>query len=334
MKASGSPSLDSSSINDNLLAQVARYTDGLVIVSNLADEILWVNKSFVERTGYSLREVKGKKPREILRGPDTNSEAAEGIDQAYQQGTAYECELLNYTKEGEPFWLHLAMNPVTGDDDNVKHFISIGHEITQRKKKEQELKEAKDRAEKFAREKQDIISILSHDIKSPLTSITGSIELLKAEDPRDDQLELVKVMQMASRNIEKLIGNMLGIAKIESGEFAISPEEVNLHQLVREIVEPLKVQAQSSGNELILKFDGNFKGNYQIDPLRFSQLLNNLLSNAIKFTDDGKITVIVNEMEKIQDGSEIQIEVRDTGCGISEESRKRFFQNLNKLMIR
>lgn len=328
--SSGIPSQKRSSISDSLLAQVARYTDGLVIISDINDDILWVNQSFKERTGYSLEEIKGKKPREVLRGPDTNSGAADGIDTAFLEGSRYECEILNYTKGREPFWLHLAMNPVTNEEGQVEYYVSIGNEITERKKKEQELNEAKERAEKIASEKQDLVSVLSHDIKSPLTSIVGAMELLQAEDPSDDQQELLDVMQMAADNMQKLIDNMLGIAKIESGEFAISPREVDLHQLILEIVEPLKVQAQSSNNVLSLDFDDSLEGHFQVDPLRFTQLLNNLVTNAIKFTKDGTIKVIVNERAKSRDGSEIQIEVRDTGCGISEESQDKIFSKFKQ----
>lgn len=325
MQLPSAPSDIDLSVDANLLAKVALYTDGLIIISDSQDHILWVNQSFIERTGYTLDELQGKKPADVLRGSKTNSKVATEIDKASKEGAEFEGEILNYTKDGEPFWLNLTMNPIKGEEGETDYFISIGKEITARKQKEKQLKKSKERAERIASEKQDIISVLSHDIKSPLTSIIGSIDLLKDESLSHDQLELLNIMMDASKNMERLVENMLEMAKIESGDFPIFPKTINLHELLNEIINPLKVQAHSSENELTLAVDDNLKGDFKVDPLRFSQVINNLVSNAIKFTDNGKIEVTVTEVDSTPRKSDINIEVKDTGCGISKEAQQKVF---------
>lgn len=319
-----------SSVSTDLLAKVALYTDNYVIISDRQDRIIWINDSLVEKSGYSLEEIKGKKPGEVFRGEATDPDVAEAIDEAYRRGKEFECDIINYNSEGEPFWVNLAVNPVQGPGGAIEYYISIGRDITLQKKRSRKVEEARQKAEQMAREKQKIVSILSHDIKSPLSSILGSIDLLRDLVEGEDASQLLDVMHIASDNMMNLVKNMLEISRIEAGKFAINAEPADLKQLVLTTIQPLRVQANTTNNELVLEFDEALEGKYLIDPIRFSQLVNNLVNNAIKFTTDGRIRLVLKKLDGTGGSTRIRMEVHDTGSGIARDKQEAIFSRFNQ----
>lgn len=315
-----------STISESLLAKVAMHTDGLIIISDHNDRIVWVNQSLMKRTGYELHELKGQRPGNIFRGPATDPDTAKAIDQAYREKTEYECEILNYTNEGEPFWVHLTMNPI----ENSDYFISVGKDITDRKEKQQKIKQAQLEAEKNARDKQDIISVLSHDMKSPLTSMLGSIDILKEMGLNQEQLEVLDMMELASNNMLRLVNNMLEMSKIESDSLSITPEGCNLKTLFDEVTAPLKMQAQTVGTTMHRECDEELDKEVLIDPVRFSQVINNIVSNGIKFTEKGTIDIVLKALNQEDSHIAIQLEIHDDGCGIAGNEQKKIFKKFEQ----
>lgn len=315
-----------SAISESLLAKVALYTDGLIIISDQHDRIVWVNESLMKRTGYQLHELKGKRPGNIFRGAATDPDTAKAIDRAYRRNKEYECEILNYTKGGEPFWIHLTMNPIEGSD----YFISVGKDITDKKEKQRRIKQAQLEAEKKAREKQDIISVLSHDMKSPLTSMLGSIDLLKGNNLKKEQVQVLDMMELASNNMLRLVNNMLEMSKIESDSLSITPKDCNLKTLFDDVTGPLTLQAQTVGTIIHRECDEELDKEILIDPVRFSQIINNIVSNGIKFTDQGTIDIILRSLSQENNHIAVQLEIHDDGCGIAGDEQKKIFKKFEQ----
>jgi methyl-accepting chemotaxis protein len=113
-----------------MLSLVANETDNAVIISDAEGFVEYVNKGFERLTGYSLLDVKGKKPGHVLQGKETNPETVEKIRTHLRERTAFYDEIMNYTKEGKPYWTSLSINPVFNKDNVLVNFIAVQADIT------------------------------------------------------------------------------------------------------------------------------------------------------------------------------------------------------------
>ncbi|MEC7816707.1 MAG: PAS domain S-box protein [Pseudomonadota bacterium] len=122
-----------------MLSMVANETDNAVIITNPERKIVYVNQGFTQLTGYSLEEVKGQSPGELLQGPHTDPDTVEKIRHKLRHNEPFYDEILNYNNQGEPYWVSLAINPVFDDHQRLTHYISIQANVTQTKEQSLEF---------------------------------------------------------------------------------------------------------------------------------------------------------------------------------------------------
>lgn len=123
------------------LSLIAEQTESAVLITNAAGEIEWVNKSFERITGYTLNEVKGRKPGSFLQGPDTNNETARYMKQQFAKGERFRCEILNYKKDGRHYWASLQGQPLRNKYGKIIQHFAIHEDITRQKELELALEE-------------------------------------------------------------------------------------------------------------------------------------------------------------------------------------------------
>lgn len=126
------------------LSEVANQTTNAVVITDLAGKIEWVNEGFNRQTGYTLNEVKGLKPGQILQGPETDQSTVEVMHMALAKRQSFEVEVLNYSKNGDSYWVRIFCNPLKDDHDDIKGFIAIETNIDAQKFNEKKLKESSD----------------------------------------------------------------------------------------------------------------------------------------------------------------------------------------------
>ena len=122
-----------------VLATVADKTFEAVIITDRDGKIEWINNGFTNITGYSLLEVKGKKPGEILQGPETDRTTVSKIREKLKEKKIFKEEILNYHKDGHKYWLSLSITPVLDANNNVEKFIAIESDITEQKEQQERL---------------------------------------------------------------------------------------------------------------------------------------------------------------------------------------------------
>ncbi len=122
-----------------LLAAVAAHTDNAVIITDAEGKAIWVNRGFEKLTGYTLEEVKGKVPGRLLQGPDTDPNTVARIREKLRRKEPFVEEILNYSRDGRPYWLRLYITPLTDELNQVTHFMAIELDITEDKKRIQQL---------------------------------------------------------------------------------------------------------------------------------------------------------------------------------------------------
>lgn len=240
-----------------------------------------------------------------------------------------EYRVLTRDKNGHRMdWVE-AQAAVDKRDENGKPITLVGSSlvITQRKKMEYELIDARDKAEESNRLKSAFLANMSHEIRTPLNAIVGFSGLLNTAEEAAEREEYVRIIENNNELLLQLIGDILDLSKIEAGtlEFAETPVDVNA--LIKETIKTMQLRAEDKGLTVRLK-DSLPDCIIKTDRNRLSQLLINLTTNAIKFTEEGGISMGYTAQRK--EGM-LRFYVTDTGCGIPQEKQADIFMRFVKL---
>ncbi|MDS4019741.1 MAG: ATP-binding protein [Candidatus Competibacter sp.] len=189
----------------------------------------------------------------------------------------------------------------------------------------EELRQARDVAERASMAKSEFLAHMSHEIRTPLNAVLGLAQVLNREPLRADQRDMVERIQTAGRSLLAIINDILDLSKIEAGELRLEPRPFDLAGVVTQLQSLMGETASTKG--LILDVAGLAEplGPLVGDILRLEQVLVNLVGNAIKFTERGEVTLQVQICETGATWARLRFEVRDTGIGIAPEALARLF---------
>lgn len=193
-----------------------------------------------------------------------------------------------------------------------------------------ELEEANIKLKELDRLKSMFIASMSHELRTPLNSIIGFTGILLqrlAGELNEEQERQLRIVQKSAKHLLDLINDIIDISKIESGEIKISIEDFSMSELVKEVCESIRLEAEKKNLEMIEKIEeGIF---IRSDRRRVKQILNNFVSNAVKLTDKGRVEVNLSRRN-----GNIYVSVSDTGPGIMKEDLERLFEPFNKILIK
>lgn len=300
---------------------IANMNLGLVEVNN-HDEILMINQSFSEMSGYSENELIGKKGREIfLQDLDSSTIERENLKREKGESNSYELKVKN--KNGEQkHWL-ISGAPNYSLNGEVIGSIGIHLDITEFKTLEAQKESILKELEKRNEELHEYAHIVSHDLKSPLRSIDALVSWIKTDnDGKLDEITLQNfdMIETTLETMEKLISNVLEYSS--AGSQSQKEEKVNLNLLIKELVKVLYVPENISVN--ILNNLPLVKG----DRTKFQQLFQNFISNAIKFCDKENGFI---EIDYKDEGTYHQFSIKDNGIGIEKKYHDKIFQIFHSL---
>ena len=171
-----------------------------IIITDTEGTILWVNTAFELTTGYSLQEVTGQKPGALLQGPDTSPAAIEIMRNAIRDAEGFNLEVVNYTKNKVPYWVHIDCSPLFDHDEHLG-FIAIESDITEKRDREEKL---------IAKNNflQDILQDMSHEMRGPVASILGLNAAIKVTPSMEEKLEMFDLLNDCARELDKIFLQM------------------------------------------------------------------------------------------------------------------------------
>jgi PAS domain S-box-containing protein len=230
-------------------------------------------------------------------------------------------------KDGRIFERYTA--PVVSSQDEYFGRVWFIRDITERKRREEGLREQNRKLQELDALKSNFVNAISHDLRTPLTSIVGYAEFLEdavggALTPM--QQTFVQQIQRNASRLERLVDDLLDFARMDAGTFKLSPKEADLGALAREVLGSLRPIADEAGVTLEDRLPGQPLVAW-LDPSRIERILMNLISNAIKFTAAGGRVEVSAQVQ----GERIRCAIRDTGIGIPPQDLMKLFQRFSQL---
>ena len=318
--------------NDLLAHAIESSTVGITIADAREDDLplTYVNKAFLDITGYEKHEVLGRNCR-FLQGQDTCEKAVNKIREGVRDEKNISVEILNYRKDGSPFWNIFMLSPVRNEDGDTIAFTGVQQDVSARKKYEQELRKARREADAANQAKSEFLANMSHEIRTPMNGIIGTASLLKNRINDSKELHYLDIIMNSGDQLLTIINDILDFSKIEAGELRLSNEKFSLSNTVKGVYELFRNQAESKNLDFSFHIDSDIPEYCIGDSGRLRQVLTNFLSNALKFTAKGSVKLSVKLIEKSDKDIRVIFKVTDTGIGIREEKKRDLFQKFSQV---
>ncbi len=203
--------------------------------------------------------------------------------------------------------------------------VTLVNDITDLKRDAQALADARDAAEAANAAKSLFLANMSHEIRTPLNGVIGLAQALSQTELKPDQREMLDLMQSSSRMLLTLLGDILDLARIESGRLSLEDEAFDLKAAVHEAADLYRASAVAKGLSLIVEVCDDCPGWIAGDVVRLKQVMCNLVSNAVKFTESGLIKLEAQCGPDVDGAPTLRVAVSDTGIGFGPEQRERLF---------
>jgi len=298
-----------------------------IAISTLDGKYVDVNDMLCEMLGYSREELIGKTVVDIkIMSASDRENVAKELE--VNAGFISNAEIQLHTKDGGTRDLLLSIKPISLH--GIPHHLSIGIDITKRKRAEEGLLKAKRAAETANIAKSEFLANMSHELRTPMNAVIGFNEILLETELSDKQRHYAEIVQRSGGALLDIIEDILDFSKIEAGKLELDILDFNLLSLVEGFSETMALRAHNKGLKLFCIVDPDVPLFLRGDPGQLLQILNNLAGNAIKFTSEGKVVIHVS-IESQKDGEvKLYFSVTDTGVGIPEDKTKLIFEKFTQ----
>ncbi len=286
---------------------------------------LRVNSAICEIVGYDETTLMTKTFQDITHPEDL--EADLGHVRELLAGTCkhYQMEKRYFHRTGRTIWIRLTASLVRDEHAAPLYFVSQIEDITERKRLERRLAEARDAALEASRMKSGFLANMSHEIRTPMNAVVAMSGLLVDTPLTATQREMVEAIRGGADALLKIIDDALDFSRIEAGKLRLERVEFDLARSLADAVRLLAAPAQAKGLSVGCEIDPALGGRVWGDAGRVRQVFTNLLGNAIKFTERGSVAVEAGAMAASVDRLRVRVAIHDSGVGIGQAERPRLF---------
>jgi len=301
-------------------------------VSYREGSMLQFNSAMCTLLGYDAIELKTMKVLELYADTDDGLLKAKKVLEYIKRGNPVrEVELQMKRKDHEIIWVSLTVDPLYGDDGRPVESHSILTDITERKKAREQMRMAKEAAERANRAKSEFVSNMSHELRTPMNAILGFGQILE-NNPKHPlnptQLDHVQQILKAGDRLLELINDILDLAKVEAGKIELTLETVEPRKVIEECIALTQALAEPQGITIETSHLKNGLPAILADRTRFKQALLNLTSNAVKYNRlGGRVTLACAPIGNTM----VRFTVTDTGPGIPEDKHNELFEPFKRL---
>lgn len=241
-------------------------------------------------------------------------------------------EELGYDPKGHPAYYLSHKSPLFNKDGKIIGLLGLSVNINDQKRAQELLRVAKKKAEAASRAKSQFLSMISHEFRTPLTSILGFIRFLEKQTlSPEDKKECLNHITQSGSYLLSLVNNILDYNKLEAGKLNLNMAAFNLKETANEVLSILSGAAKNKKISLLLEYDDHAPFLFISDNNAIKQLLINLISNAIKFTEKGHVLLRIENIENDTKNATLKISVEDTGIGIPPDEIGTVFRRFHQL---
>ncbi|QEH37299.1 Autoinducer 2 sensor kinase/phosphatase LuxQ [Aquisphaera giovannonii] len=293
-------------------AQILAAVRDSVVVTDPAGVVTYWNEGATRLFGWDAEEMLGRPYPERFPEPE-RSWMAEQI-RSRSSGSEWSGEYLDYRKDGSRVWIEARVSSIADAEGRIVGVLGVARDINDRKRAEEELKEA-------ARQKDEFLAMLAHELRNPLSAVGNAVALLKLTDAPDRLEFALDVIERQMRHLTRLIDDLLDVSRISRGKIELRKEVLDATSMLDGAVESVRSLVRARGHALDVSVD---PGNLWVhaDPTRLEQVVVNLLNNAAKYSEDGGRIRLSARGE----GDEVVIRVQDSGIGIPPEKLTQIFE--------
>ncbi|HXA86865.1 MAG TPA: response regulator [Candidatus Dormibacteraeota bacterium] len=319
--------------SEERLQLMANATNDVIWDHNLITNSVWRNKNYSRLVGRP----------EGMSGDDVDSwtnrlrpedvERIKGsMQKAVEQGeSSWSCEYQLRRDDGSYVEILDRGYVIRDAGGQPVRVVGAMMDITERKRAETELLNAKEAAEAASRAKSEFLANMSHEIRTPMNGIIGMTELALETELSSEQREYMEAVSQSGTALLAVINDILDFSKIEARKLDLDMVEFDLRQVVEEALRTVAVAAHKKGLELACDIDSDSPASLVGDPGRLRQVILNLVNNAIKFTETGEVVIQVRCIEKKGKQARLEFAVSDTGIGIPREKQALIFEAFSQV---
>lgn len=319
--------------NEALKSAIFDSSLDALITINIDDSIVEFSAVAEEMFGYSREDVLGKEMANLIIPVEFREAHYNGMKHYIKTGEAKvlckRIELTAMRSTGEVFPVEATISPI--EVSGNKLFTASLRDISDYKQWETQLKDAREKAESASEAKSRFLAHMSHEIRSPLNAILGSLDLLRDSELDHEQTSYTLIARTSGKALLGVINDVLDFSKIEAGEMSLNEKNFSTIDLIEGVLEVINYRAHDKPVDVASTIVPDLPSIIHGDPVRIRQVLINLMDNAIKFTNHGAVVLNVSVTHCDNNKITIRFSVEDTGSGIPDEAKDFLFDEFSQV---